>query len=120
MAVHKKLNRAKYQCDICTKAYDYNARRAMRCGYVSAADWKDAGADTGYIAGCPVREPETCPGYTTQLPHIAEVASAWAWWEKGQLGMRADVPDAIAELVSLFNGEIVAARTYYLEESKKG
>jgi len=119
MAVHKKLNRAKFQCETCTKKYGYNHRRFMRCGYVPVADWRKAGADAGYLAGCPIREPDTCPGYTTKLAEVAEVATAWAWWEKGQLGMRADVPNALAELVSLFNGEIVSARSYYLDETKK-
>lgn len=90
----------------------------MRCGWVRASDWLEPQRGWGYIGGAPVREPETCPGYTTQLPAVMELAELWAWWDKSQLGNRADVPDDVADLVSAFNGEIVSSRAYYMDESK--
>jgi hypothetical protein len=91
----------------------------MRCGFVRREDWVTPRPFHGDIGGSPIIQPQTCPGYTTQLPAVVEVATLWAWWEKGQLGMLADTPEMVAELVSIFNGEIVASRSYYMDEMKK-
>ena len=118
MAAHGRLKKAKYQCHQCQAAHTYQARRAMRCGYVRAEDWTTPLVSWGYIGGSPIRQPETCPGYTTTLQVVHEVADAWGWWKRGQLGMMRDLPLAVTQLVSLFNSEVIAAEGWYYDEVK--
>jgi hypothetical protein len=98
-------------------ANDYNQRRFLKCGYVQREDWLPSDKRWGYVGGSSVHEPETCPGYTTRLPAVLEVAEAWSWWERGQLGMRGDLDSSLVSLVSTLNAEINASRDYYREET---
>jgi hypothetical protein len=64
---------------------DENQRSYMRCGFI-AEQYHKSNCAPPPMTGYPNND-TTCPGYTTALPDVADVALSFPHWEKGQLGL---------------------------------
>lgn len=71
-------------CANCLERVDEPLRREMGCGWLTRGDdepvmpWRHSDDRGGHTF-------TTCPGYTTEIPEVADIAHAYAHWEKGQL-----------------------------------
>lgn len=114
----RKAERDAVRCDVCIANNDENLRSALGCG------WLASPCATQVPFSDRVEGIETCPGYTTELPEVADAMIAWVHWEKGALGfaISGDAPSpALMDAVSVFNTAVAAFREWYREsELRKG
>lgn len=108
-------------CSKCMQAYPLHIRQGWACGHAPPAPpgvVVEAWSGLGY-KGDP---PKTCPGYTTTLPEVIEIARAWRWWDKGQLAQFFDEPptDEIRLGVELFDGAVKALERWCTTPVDKG
>jgi hypothetical protein len=68
-------------CEKCMQTTNADTRRMMGCGY----EPKLAGAVPWSPPGWTGARPSVCPGYSTSLPQVAEIAIARVHWSKGSL-----------------------------------
>jgi hypothetical protein len=102
--------------------YSIQVRQGWGCGYEPAAadgapvmPWSGLG-----YSGPP---PTVCPGYTTSLPETLEIARAWRWWSKSQLGIFVDgakVHDVLKLGIELFDGVVVGFDRWKMTPRDKG
>jgi hypothetical protein len=70
-------------CKVCHEQVEEPLRRAMGCGWITVPDeertsvWRHPSDEDD--------APTTCAGYTTQLPDVVEIASAYQHWKNGAL-----------------------------------
>jgi hypothetical protein len=97
-------------------------RQQMACGYeVAAPPGIEAQAWSGLGYKGPA--PATCPGYTTTLPEVIEVARAWRWWDKGELArfVRGDeVSDDLILGIDVFEGAVRELERWLLTPADRG
>lgn len=95
------------RCDFCLENADEAQRRALGCGWLppheDAQPWQHRGDKTPSTDEIPAYT--TCAGYTTRLPDVVDAATAWSWWDKGQLHLLVAEPspalrDGIDELAA--------------------
>ena len=117
---HLGLTYAWMDCDKCLSSCPESSRRAMLCGYVPRDKWIGNGHGTTFVPGSPISHPEICPGYSTNLPPIREVADAWVWFSKGQMQLVHPEPsELLTDLVSLFNEAMSGAQAYLSERRRE-
>jgi hypothetical protein len=66
---------------------------------------------------------EICPGYTTELPDVVDVARAYLHWDKGQLGIATgdvDLPAALLDGIELLSSAYSAHQAAKIEEQRNG
>ena len=120
----ERQKKPRYQCTPCKKAYSYEDRCRLKCGWVDAKDLKNTEKGWGALPGMDFI-PEHCPGYTIKLPKVQEVARAWAWEERSSgvikryeaLGLT--FTEDMSDLIDMFAGEQARAEAYEMEEIRK-
>ena len=91
-----------FDCKTCKRGHERESRRHMRCGWIPESEWLADYPHHFMKTPSPDHHETACPGYTTQLPAVHEVACCFAWREKGQLQLR--YPDGISdELIALLD-----------------
>ena len=106
----------------------------FRCGWIPDSEWAPdtvvhspiENTTVSRLVRMPVAgghpNPDTCAGYTTQLPQVHEVARAWGWWDKGHhLGefygcQSHEVPQDVRDLVELYHQARAGAEAWYYEQ----
>ena len=106
-------------CEKCLKTCTRSDRQSWGCAYearvANAMPWAGCGYDG--------ETPKTCPGYTTRLPQIIEIARARLHWSKGSLAtfMRgAEVPDALELGIEILEGAQIALDAWRTKPSTEG
>lgn len=108
-------------CEECKRTVNLDTRQALGCGWepaiAGAQPWAPpAWAERGWTA-------ETCPGYTTALPCVVELAGCHAQWKAGTLtdyldGERAN---AVAlDALAWFDGAIEIHKADQMRAASKG
>lgn len=101
-------------CEPCTKVNNEKARSFMACGWIPQTKWrrKAPWPVPGFRGDVTV-----CPGYSSKLGAVQDVARAWSWWTKGQLETKYPQPSTLLmDLVEVFNGAQVGAENYEQDE----
>lgn len=101
------------------KRLNVTTRRALRCG------WEPRLPNDGGRAWWPGEasgpKPETCPGYTTDLPEVIIVARAYLHWDKGQLQLRdPDPPPEIMDGIEVISSAVMAVQTEMMRRKRGG
>lgn len=98
-------------------------RRAMGCGWLPRSD-----EDAQRPPHVPLSEREglheltTCPVYTTELPDVVDIVTAWMHWSKGQLSVPLaglDPSPALIHGVELLEGSVKAHDTWQRLEAER-
>jgi hypothetical protein len=83
------------------KSFDTDTRRYMGCGWERPVDgakpWSPSNLNGEWKLGREQSDATTCPGYTTNLPQVIEIARARVHWKEGG-GLR-DFVDQPSELL---------------------
>lgn len=94
----REQNRYLLDCATCQENNSHALRRDMGCGWITeenaspASVWQHPGDESP--------RPDTCSGYTTELPDVIDAASCFLWFEKNQLAIATGTEDPPAALVS--------------------
>src|SRR5207248_657017 len=123
-------------CEECMQTTTRIDRQARACGFeppaprnVHVAPWGPPAGRVGYDFGKPteqkprgLRAPETCVGYTTNLPEVIEIAIARLHWSKGQLAeFCGGQPDEnLMTLIAMLDSEYNAMDLWRATPSKDG
>lgn len=104
-------------CRSCMTTYSKHIRAEWGCGHLPAA----ARSKSVFPLECDFR-PTICPGYSASLPQVREAASAYAWWDKGQLRDRLGGPptEAMVTAIDILHGAVVAVQSHALKEASSG
>lgn len=104
-------------CTSCEKHTDKALRREMGCGWLPRAENPAAvwSGQTGAL------ENRTCPGYTTELPDVIDVARVYWWADKGSIRDRlgGEPPEAIINGVDVLRCAIGDVEHYRIEKAKE-
>lgn len=75
------------------------SRQYLACAYEPRVEGARAWQHQGYEGP----EPETCPGYTTKLPEVREVAEARFYLHKGSLSLlvRGELSDSLRDGIAI-------------------
>lgn len=114
-------------CETCMERNNRQTRQHLTCGYEPRLDdeyrgWFPPDGKIGFRQNAKtVRLPTVCPGYTTKLPQVIEIARAHRHWKNGQLGMFApDVSEALLFGIEIIDSEINAAQSFEMTPEKDG
>ena len=107
-------------CGYCKETNDAEQRAKYSCPFVPKAKWHKTSQPLP-IPGQPDDfEPERCPGYAVHDPRAIEVATGYAWREKGCLESRFPAPsDMLMDLIDIFNGAVVHTGDWTITEIKR-
>ncbi len=72
-----------FDCTTCMQQTDENLRAHMHCGWIVESRHVGDYAPQPH-AGYPHND-TTCPGYTTALPDVIGIATAYMHWDKGDV-----------------------------------
>jgi hypothetical protein len=104
------------------EAFSESQRRHLRCGFVRRDRW----APVQQFRGIPgVRDaPELCPGYSTQLPRVVEVARLWGWEQRGSIELNVRtrgwrLSDSVLDMVDVFAAEQSECERWSFEQARK-
>lgn len=76
-------------CETCMQTSATIYRQSIGCGYEPPAP-REVHVIVHVPRGWKHERPEVCPGYTTKLPEVIEVARARLHWSKGALAVALD------------------------------
>jgi hypothetical protein len=109
---HELLN-----CMTCRKNNDPNLRRAMGCGWLPPS-----ATPAGFVWSGPGGHLDlaTCPGYTTRLPDVLDVAGAYWWADRGALAERVGrrPPAALVRGIDALRCEISALEVHQIRKAR--
>lgn len=75
------------RCSECLSTVDRATRATYRCGWMAQSEWVPGLMPIP--SDVPDRDSVTvCPGYSTTLPQVLETGRWYAWFEKGEIGLR--------------------------------
>lgn len=109
-------------CEQCMSTRASSTRQLLGCGYEpppadALAPMVQPWSGLGYEGPAPT----VCPGYSTNLPEVAEVNRAHFHWSKGALGLLHPAPtDALlrgVEVLDIANGNV---RAWLMTPRSKG
>jgi hypothetical protein len=84
-AIKRDLIGARSKCETCMDRTPSDERQIQGCGYLPPLDESlRSVARIPSVLGSNV-DPTVCPGYSTRLPEVIEVARARLHWSKGSL-----------------------------------
>lgn len=68
--------------------------------------------------------PELCPGYSSQLPRVLEIARIWGWEKRGSIDTHTSVrgwvlSESVLDLVDLFAAEHAECERWTFEQRQK-
>jgi hypothetical protein len=101
-----------FNCDSCIKSTPVPLRREMGCGYLAGSTPPMWGGPNGKL------ELETCPGYTTELPDVVDVARLYSWAEKGGL-QRHRLTRPIIDGIDILRSAVADVEVYSVEKAKE-
>lgn len=105
------------ECTHCLKNVSRPARASWHCGYLPKADRKGYGFNGGPGTWPPYT---VCPGYTTSLPQVFEVARARMWWDKGCLQLLHKRPtDALLRGIEVLQCAASQAEADMMQRARK-
>lgn len=95
----------------------------MRCGLLlPVLTWDEANADdedpgqTWQHRGDEGKAYRRCPGYTSSLPDVQDVAAKYRYFETGQVATVApDAPPIFHEVMTVYDGAVSAMRGYRMK-----
>lgn len=116
----RRKDKTLLNCETCREYNDDHTREAMGCGWLPRGDrpydeqpvsvWSYGGSEDLTVPDC-------CPGYTTALPDVLDVAGCYPHWEKGQLALccTGEVPGLLVDYCNVLYG---AAERFKAHEMK--
>ncbi len=102
-------------CSACMKKYGADVRRELGCGFEH--DRKGRSFVWNH-EGNPGEPPTMCPGYTTKLPMVREVAASYIHWEKGTLEQRFrghELPEPLLDALEILHGNVSEVQSWDLK-----
>ena len=113
----RKLDDRRYmECTTCKESSPPEHRAALACGWIAE---HPKGVRAPQIPGCDTVA-TICPGYAQHDARVQEAYAAWAWFDKGQLGLRHKEPsDLLICYIDLANAAIAASNEWFMEESQR-
>lgn len=87
--------------------------------------WTRDESNTWGLVGGSDEVPEYCPGYTTRLPIVQDVARLWGWEKRGSIEMhlraRGIEPwPVLLDYLDIFAGNWARAEAWEMDERAKG
>lgn len=113
-------------CDRCEQSEPERRRVQMGCGWLPR---EDRPADEHPRAAWPFGPErsetcDTCPGYTTQLPDVIDIARrVFPHWQKGQAAIRFagnDLPPAVVDGIEVLSASVERFSAWRTEQASKG
>jgi hypothetical protein len=124
-AIRRDLIGAQRKCEMCMQETTQDQRQLLGCGYLPPPSesrrrylriW-DGGSLPNY------KGPKTtvCPGYSTSLPEVIEVARAHRHWSKGNYQVADREPaDPFVSSLEIFDASVNAFQAWLATPSDKG
>lgn len=112
-------------CENCLNTQDRQTRQGLRCAYEAPVEWGRAweppSGKAGFRTNAKLPLVDICPGYTTSLPVVNEVARAHRHWSKGSLGAFAKEPtEALLMGIEVFDSEVNNCQSYEMTPESEG
>lgn len=109
-----------FDCNRCKEMNGKEARQAMACGHETPLvnvrpPWSPANMGASHTG-----EYTLCPGYTTNLPEIVEVARGRLHWSKGSLPVYCVPNELIVEGIEILEGSTNEMQEWALRPKAKG
>ena len=114
------------KCDNCMNAYTQETRQQMGCGFEPPpVESKRAYVQMwngGSLPNYKGPKATVCPGYTSSLPEVIEVARARMHWEKGELAAftRGELSEGLTTGIEILEGAINAQQLWSHTDIAKG
>jgi hypothetical protein len=107
---------ATLQCEPCMKHNEPELRRALGCGWLPPLEDAVVWSGPGHL------ELTTCPGYTTQLPDVVDVAQVYWWAEHGSLRDRLTRKPSrtLIRGIDALRSAVSALNVYRIRNPKRG
>lgn len=107
---------ARSKCDTCIKELSEEMRQLQGCGYLPRHEFGKPAAPLD----CET-EPTVCPGFSTALPEVIEIARARLHWSKGSLRDFTRSPsEALLIGIEVLEGASNEAQSWALKNRKDG